>query len=91
MASGDSMLMTPASVAELIDAFDGVTAFSRIIKKGVSTASEMKRSGSIDVKYWPDIIAAAPEHDIEVTSETLMAMHTKSAVSVQPQEAGAAQ
>lgn len=67
------------TISDLIEAFGGVSAFARIIGKGQSTAGEMKRSGSIGVRYWPMIIAAARERGEEldwVTSEVLLQMHT---------------
>jgi hypothetical protein len=66
----------PRTVSELIDAFGGPTEFSKVIEKKPSTASEMKRSGSIRPGYWPKIIAAAAERRIRgVNAETLMLMH----------------
>lgn len=66
------------SVPELIDAFGGPTAFSKIIEKRPSTASEMKRNRSIAVDYWPKIIEAAAERGIEgVTAEFLMRIHAQ--------------
>lgn len=67
----------PDTVPELIDAFGGPTKFAvNVIGKNPSTASEMKRSGSIHVTYWPKVIAAAPEFGIVgVTPEKLMKMH----------------
>lgn len=67
------------SVSDLIAAFGGPTAFARIIGKGVSTVTEMKRSGAVNVRYWPSIIAAARDRGDAlawVSSETLMLMHT---------------
>ncbi len=65
---------------ELIDAFGGVTAFSKIIGKRPSTASEMKRNRSIHVDYWPKIIEAAAEREIEgITAEFLMHLHAREA------------
>lgn len=69
----------PKTISDLIDAFGGATAFSKIIDKIPSTASEMKRTGSIRVRYWPKVIAAAAERGIRgVSSETLMQMHLDS-------------
>jgi len=66
----------PKTVSELIDAFGGATEFAKVIDKIPSTASEMKRTGSIRVPYWPKIIAAATERRIRgVSAETLMQMH----------------
>lgn len=73
------MTEPPKTISELIGAFGGATEFARIIDKIPSTASEMKRSGSIRVAYWPKIIAAAAERGINgVSSETLMLMHLDS-------------
>lgn len=67
---------TPDSVPDLIEAFGGATAFAKVIEKNPSTASEMKRTGSIRIQYWPLIVAAAPGHGIEgVTLESLALMH----------------
>lgn len=66
----------PKTIPELIDAFGGATQFAKIIDKIPSTASEMKRTGSIRVRYWPKVIAAAAKCGIRgVSSETLMLMH----------------
>jgi len=66
----------PKTIPELIDAFGGNTQFAKIIDKIPSTASEMKRTGSIRVRYWPKVIAAAAKRGIRgVSSETLMLMH----------------
>lgn len=70
---------TPRTIPELIDAFGGCAAFGRkAIRKKPSTASEMKRSGSIRVRYWPSIIRAAQrlEEPIPgVTLESIARMH----------------
>lgn len=64
------------TIPELIDRFGGITAFSKVIEKGVSTASEMKRNRSIHVEYWPKIIGAAEQLGIEgVTADSLMHLH----------------
>jgi hypothetical protein len=47
------------NVGEIIDALGGSTAVARIIGKGPSTVSEMKRRGSVPVEYWPALVAAA--------------------------------
>jgi hypothetical protein len=73
------------TVADLVEAYGGTTAFGRIIGKGPSTASEMKRVGRIDPKYWTKIVVSARERGPQfdwVTPEALMQMHAP-----QPQEA----
>lgn len=68
----------PRTVPALIDAFGGPTEFAKVIEKNPSTASEMKRTGSIRVPYWPAIVAAAAEREIPgVTLESLALMHVE--------------
>jgi hypothetical protein len=65
----------PKTIPELIDAFGGTSKFGTVIGKGQSTASEMKRSGSIKVEYWPLIVAAAGKSGVpNVTFESLAEM-----------------
>ena len=67
----------PKTIPALIDAFGGPTDFARAIGlKNPSTASEMKRSASIKVGYWPSIVDAAPAHHVPgVTLESIAKMH----------------
>lgn len=72
-------MKAPATIPDLIDAFGGAAAFGRVIGTIPSTASEMKRTGSIRVKYWPKIIAAASKRQIEgVSADSLMRMNVGS-------------
>lgn len=60
-------------VPTLIDAFGGNAAVAKIIGKGASTVSEMRRSQSIKVRYWPALIEAAKERGLRgVNTERLM-------------------
>jgi hypothetical protein len=70
-------MTTPSTVSELIDAYGGATAFAKALGlKFPSTASEMKRSGSIRPKYFPKIVKTAPEFGIKgVDYEKLALMH----------------
>lgn len=64
------------TIRGLIDALGGPTAFGNAIGKKPSTASEMKRNGSISVDHWPKIIASAAERGIKgVTADFLMRLH----------------
>ena len=61
------------TVAKLIDAFGGTSAFARAIAIKPSTAGEMKRVQSIRPRYWPAIIAAARARGIaDITAETML-------------------
>ena len=66
-----------------MDAFGGVAAFGRVIDKGASSASEMKRRGTVPVRYWPKLIRAARAAGITgVNAETLMRLHAPDAADV---------
>lgn len=67
-------------VPELITEFGGPTAFARAIGVQPSTASEMKRRGSIPVRYWPSVLSAAENLNIQISSDDLVAIHTPEAV-----------
>jgi hypothetical protein len=63
----------PNDVPALIDALGGNAAVARIIGKGPSTVSEMRRSNSISVRYWPALIEAARELGVRgINSERMM-------------------
>lgn len=63
------------TVSEIIEHFGGPTKFAAVIGKNPSTASEMKRSGSIPVRYWPAIIQSEKGRAIGLTSDALVAAH----------------
>lgn len=63
------------TVSDLIEALGGNAAFGRIIGKRPSTASEMKRRGSIPVEYWPVVTAAAQKAGLSVQYADLVDMH----------------
>jgi hypothetical protein len=77
MSDADTQIKRPTTVPELIDAFGGNSVFATVLNlRTASTASEMKRSGSIRPRYWPKIIAAAPEYGIAgIDADRLMRMH----------------
>jgi hypothetical protein len=69
-------MQKPRTIPELIEAFGGPTGFAKVIDKNPSTASEMKRSESVRVSYWPRIVDAARERGIPgVSLETIAKMH----------------
>jgi hypothetical protein len=67
------MVDSPRDVPELLDSLGGNAAVAKIIGKGDSTVSEMRRSRSINVRYWPALIDAAKELRVRgVNAESLM-------------------
>lgn len=64
------------TVSDLIDSFGGNTRFGAVIGKAASTASEMKRRGSIPVEYWPAVVREARRLGIPgVTNDKLVELH----------------
>lgn len=60
-----------------------LTTFADDIRVPVKHASAMKSRGSINVDYWPELIAAAERRGLEgVTYERLTLMHAKRPQSV---------
>ena len=68
--------MNMQTISDLIDKFGGSTKFAAVIGKNPSTASEMKRRGSIPVEYWATVLSAASERGFkDITSERLIELH----------------
>jgi uroporphyrinogen-III synthase len=65
------------TVAEIIDRLGGGANVARILAVGPSTASEMKRRGSIPPAYWPALLASEKGREIGLTAETLMLAHPR--------------
>lgn len=70
----------------------------RLINKGPSTVSEMKRRGRIDVVYWPALCAAADDAETAsrdkrdrfvLTNDMLVEAHTVASDSDEAHEAAA--
>lgn len=60
-----------------------LTTFAADIRVPTKHASAMKARDSINVDYWPDVIAAAERREIEgITYERLTLMHAKRPESV---------
>lgn len=68
------------SVSHIFQTLGGPTRVARMLDVGFTTASEMKRRGSIPVKYWPRLVAACSSQGIEgITYERLVEIHTEAA------------
>lgn len=63
------------SISDIFDALGGPTATGRLLGAKPSTASEMKRRGSIPVRYWPALIAGAAALNIRITADDLARLH----------------
>ena len=68
------------SVSSIFQNLGGPTKVARILDVGFSTASEMRRRGSIPVKYWPKLVAACEAEGVDgITYERLVEMHSEAA------------
>jgi|SanBayMetagenome_1026888.scaffolds.fasta_scaffold246849_1 hypothetical protein len=64
------------TIDELFDAIGGVAEVGRVIGKRTEHASVIKRRGSVPVRYWPALMAAAEEKGIPLSYEQLVAIHS---------------
>jgi hypothetical protein len=68
------------SVSNIFETLGGPTRVAKMLDVGFTTASEMKRRGSIPVKYWPRLVAACESQGIDgITYERLVEIHTEAA------------
>lgn len=66
------------SVTELFAALGGPSSVARLLGVQPSTASEMKRRGSIPAEYWRELILTAKRLRIEgVDADTLAMVHAR--------------
>jgi len=66
------------TVEDVFLAFDGTRNFADALKLGLSTASEMRRRGSIPVRYWPRLVDEAEKRSISsITYDRLVAIHSE--------------
>lgn len=68
------------SISSIFQNLGGPTKVARILDVGFSTASEMRRRGSIPVKYWPKLVAACEAEGVSgITYERLVELHSEAA------------
>jgi hypothetical protein len=66
------------SVSDIFSAFGGPSAVARVLRVKPSTASEMKRRGSIPAEYWRDLVDAAESRAIGgITAMALAEIHAR--------------
>lgn len=64
------------SVSDIFEDLGGPAAVSRMLDVNPSTASEMKRRGSIPPEYWPRLVSEAGRAGLEsITYENLALAH----------------
>lgn len=67
----------PDTIAALFGLLGGTGAAARAMGVRQSTASEMKRRGSIPVAYWRTLIRAAGERHFILDEALLVSLHLK--------------
>lgn len=66
------------TVEDVFTAFEGTSNFADALSLGLSTASEMRRRGSIPVRYWPRLVDEAAKRKIaSITYDRLVAIHSE--------------
>jgi hypothetical protein len=63
------------NVDDIFTKLGGTGAVARIIDVKHSAASEMRRRGSIPVRYWPQLIDGAAALDVAIDSDLLVRVH----------------
>ncbi len=67
------------NVEDIFIAFQGTSAVAAAVGLNLSTASEMRRRGSIPVRYWPRLVDAAQKRNLKsVSYDLLVAIHAVS-------------
>lgn len=64
------------SVANIFDALGGNVVAAKALGVNYSTATEMKRRGSIPVQYWERLVREAKPLGVDLSYDTLVAVHS---------------
>lgn len=64
------------SIAEIIAALGGPTKVAKTFDAPPRLVTDWRRSGSIPVRYWPALQAAAEDHGVSLSYEQLVAIHS---------------
>lgn len=65
------------TVEDVFLRFEKTSAFADALGLKLSAASEMRRRGSIPVRYWPKLVEAARQRGFdEISNDTLVSIHT---------------
>ena len=63
------------NVDDIFTALGGSGSVARILDVKPSAASEMRRRGSIPVRYWPRLIEGAEALGVSIDSDMLVQLH----------------
>lgn len=77
--------MEDPTVPKILDLWPSLADFARDVLIGYEAAKQMRRRGSIPVKYWPAMIAAADRRGKKLTEKALVEAHCAQPAADQPQ------
>lgn len=63
------------NIDHVFEVLGGTSESARILGVKQSAASEMKRRGSIPVRYWANVVSGMAEKGTPITYDDLVAMH----------------
>lgn len=66
------------SVDDIFKELGGTGSVARMIDVKQSAASEMRRRGSIPVKYWPQLVSSAASAGVVIDNDFLVSLHAHS-------------
>lgn len=66
------------NVDDIFRELGGTGAVARMIDVKQSAASEMRRRGSIPVKYWPQLVNGATSAGVTLSNDFLVSLHAHS-------------
>ena len=67
------------NISDIFTSLGGTGAVAKILGVKHSAASEMRRRGSIPVRYWPVLIEGAAAVGVEIDSDILVKVHVSPA------------
>lgn len=77
------------TVSDIFSVLGGSSAVARALGVKPSTASEMKRRGSIPAEHWRALLIAARRRGLsELDAETLVRLHARSTAGAEPALSG---
>lgn len=65
------------TVSDIFNTLGGTSATARVMGVKQSAASEMKRRGSIPVRYWAALIEGARSKGVKLNSDVLVEVHSE--------------
>ena len=78
------------TVDDIFSELGGTGAVATMLEVNHSTASEMRRRGTIPVKYWPKLTSGAAAAGKKLSNDDLVRAHTEKAPAPAPSEEAAA-